>query len=186
MSRLPAEWLPYALHRVFVPELHNLSTLTGLTQLIIQRAPGVCVLIEALSTLTGLEVLSAIGVEHSGDALRELGSYLSKFKNLQRLELNIQPLGAAAHAAVGSQGRGSHSAYGFYARPGRAGSDAMEETEHQNGICAVELAGTDFTVTGACLLQHGGQTCVRSSRIVTCSHCSPVATVIANSSLSSR
>lgn len=153
LSKLPAHWVPRAVHRSFVPAFHGMSALTSLTKLVMQRTAGVCVLIETLSTLTRLEMLSVIGVEHDPDSLRELGSYLSKFKKLQRLELDIMPLGAAIEA-VGGMGRGMPllCAYANYTRgrqlPGLDSDEELSEDDQTEEAEAV--AGIHYSTFARC------------------------------------
>lgn len=131
---------PDAVHRSFTPVFQGLSALTSLTQLIMQRVPGVCILINSVCSLAGLEVLSMVGVEHDPDSMRELGSYLSIFTHLQRLELDIVPLGAAGKA-LGTRGLLFHSVYGMYSRGGAKESDSDEESIEDESERAREVAG---------------------------------------------
>lgn len=151
LSRQPAKWAPDALHSDFEPLFHGLSALTGLTRLIMQRVPNVCELIKALNSLVGLEVLSLTGVEHDADFMDELGSHLSVFSHLQRLELEITPLFAAA-IAVGIFGRGDlvESAYGSlpFRSPWECGGDPDYDSEGEEMSKAMAVAGMDRTSLG--------------------------------------
>lgn len=140
-SLQPVSWAPDAVHRSLTPALHNLSVLTTLNSLAIQRVPGVCVLIEALSSsLTALELLSLHGVEHDGDAVLELGSYLGLFTALQRLELDFLPLfGARTAIGAGRRCMMLNSAYGGYRRRGHGSH--MDDESDESSECYDENAG---------------------------------------------
>jgi hypothetical protein len=96
--------------------VQGVSSLTGLTRLVATRVPGVCALVDTLAPLWQLRQMHLHGAEGDADAMWELPVYLRVFACLDRLDLHVQPRGAARGALMlspeggaGAVGRGAQS-----------------------------------------------------------------------------